>query len=140
MEEQQALASAERTKRKVYGEACRSWRASKGISQESMALQLGLRDAKTYSRYENGESAWSLDLLENIAKVVGAGSVPALLQQPYSVHVAHSNQTNSFSENNNYHEASAKEREQLLERINHLQEEVLFLRRQLEAALGTKRS
>lgn len=52
----------------VYGEACRQWRVNKGLSQEYMATQLGLRDAKAYQRYEAGESALTIPMLESIAK------------------------------------------------------------------------
>lgn len=33
-----------------------------------MATQLGLRDAKAYQRYEAGESALTIPMLESIAK------------------------------------------------------------------------
>jgi hypothetical protein len=108
-----------------------------------MARSLGLRDAKAVSRLERSESPWSLELLEGWAGVVEAGSVPNLLTQPDRMHIAHANQANPYGSNISYHEASAKEREQLLERIKHLEEEVLhlrksedFLREQLKKALG----
>lgn len=103
----------------------------KGISQQSMALKLGLADAKTYSRYECGELPWSLELLESIAVEVEAGSISNLLTSPERVHIAHANQANNFGQHNSYHEASAKEREQLLARIEHLEGEVRFLREHL---------
>jgi transcriptional regulator with XRE-family HTH domain len=130
-------------KRQAYGRSAQQWREMRGISQEAMARSLGLRDAKAVSRLERGESPWSLELLEGWAGVVEAGSVPNLLTQPDRVHIAHANQANPYGSNISYHEASAKEREQLLERIKHLEEEVLhlrkseeFLREQLKKALG----
>lgn len=118
----------------MYGDAVRSWRAMRGFSQDHMARKLGLRDSKAYSRYEKGESRFDLPMLEAIAIEVEAGSVANLLSSPDKVHIDHANQANSFSTNNNYHEASAKEREQLLARIQHLEEEVIFLRKQLETS------
>jgi hypothetical protein len=85
-----------------------------------------------------------LELLEGFAREVEAGSVANLLTQPDRVHIAHANQANPYGNNISYHEASAKEREQLLERIRHLEEEVLHLRKseeflheQLKKALGS---
>jgi transcriptional regulator with XRE-family HTH domain len=123
-----------KARRKVYGEACRRWRDMQGISQQSMAIRLGLTDAKTYSRYEGGDLPWTLELLEQVAREVEAGSVSNLLTSPDRVSIQHANQANNFSQTNNYHEASAKEREQLLARIEHLEGEVDFLRDQLRRA------
>ena len=102
-----------------------------------MALMLGLTDAKTYSRYEGGDLPWPLELLEQVAKEVEAGSVPNLLTSPDRVNIQHANQANNFGQNNNYHEASIKEREQLLARIDHLEAEVTFLREQLRRSQGS---
>ncbi len=123
-------------RRRAYGQACVKWREMRGISQVAMARSLGLNDAKAVSRLENGESPWTLELLEGISSVVEAGSVANLLTSPERVHIAHANQANPFGTNISYHEASAKEREQLLERIKHLEGEVEFLREELKAARG----
>jgi len=127
----------------IEGKALGKWRNMRSYSQDHMARQLGLKDSKSYSRYETGESRFDLPMLEAIAKLVEAGSVANLLNSPEKVHIEHANQANSFSSNNSYHEASAKEREQLLERVRHLEEEILhlrkgeeLLRKQLEALLG----
>jgi transcriptional regulator with XRE-family HTH domain len=123
---------ATKAKRQAYGRSAQQWREMRGISQDAMARALGLRDPKAVSRLEKGESPWSLELLEGWAAVVEAGSVPNLLTQPDRVHIAHANQANPFGTHITYHEASAKEREQLLERIKHLEEEVLHLRKSEE--------
>lgn len=123
---------ATKNKRQAYGRSAQQWREMRGISQEAMARALGLRNAKAVSRLEQGEAPWTLELMEGYAHEVGAGSVPSLLSQPDRVHIAHANQANPFGNNISYHEASAKEREQLMERIKHLEEEVLHLRKNEE--------
>jgi transcriptional regulator with XRE-family HTH domain len=144
MESYENNPDASKHKRQVYGKSAQQWREMRGISQEAMARSLGLRDAKAVSRLEKGESPWSLELLEGFAREVEAGSVANLLTQPDRVHIAHANQANPYGNIISYHEASAKEREQLLERIRHLEEEVLHLRKseeflheQLKKALGS---
>lgn len=133
-----------RDKRQAYGRSVQQWREMRGISQEAIARALGLRDAKAVSRLEKGESPWNLELLEAWAVVVEAGSVPNLLTQPDRVNNTPAFQANPFGPSISYQEASAKEREQLLERIKHLEEEVLhlrkseeFLREQLKKAQGS---
>lgn len=108
-----------------------------------MARALGLRDAKSVSRLETGGSPITLELLESWAAEVGSGSVTNLLTQPDRVHIAQANQADPYANTTAYHEASVKEREQLLERIKHLEDEVLhlrkseeFLREQLKRAQG----
>ncbi len=144
MESYQNKREATKVKRQDYGKSARQWREMRGISQEAMARALGLTDAKAVSRLENGESPWTLELLEAYAHEVEAGSVPNLLARPDRVHIAHANEANPYENHISYHEASAKERDQLLERIKHLEEEVLhlrrseeFLREQLKKALGS---
>lgn len=126
----------------VYGEACRQWRSMRGYSQEYMARQLGLRDQKTYSRYETGVVPLDLPMLEDIAKVVGAGTVGNLLSLGEKVSFKDSPQAHAFGSNSTYHATSEKEREfvEMLikekdDRIRELQEEIAFLRSQWEAAL-----
>lgn len=144
MESYENNPEASKHKRQAYGRSAQQWREMRGISQDAMARALGLSDAKAISRRERGEAPWSLDLLEKYAEVVDAGSVMNLLSPPDRVHIAHANQANPYGTNISYHEASAKEREQLLERIKHLEEEVLhlrkseeFLREQLKKAQGS---
>ena len=78
-----------------------------------------------------------------MSKHVDARAVAHLLSINWRPSSRNAPQAHSFSSNNSYHEASAKEREQLLERVRHLEEEFLhlrkgedFLRKQLEALLG----
>lgn len=59
------------------------------------------------------------------------------------MNIQHANQANSFSQHNNNHEASTKEREQLLARIDQYEvriaqydTEANFLREQLRRAQG----
>jgi len=93
-----------------------------------------MSSAKQYSRYETGESKVDMELLEKIAHEHEM-TVPELLSYDESVSFAHCKQANAFSSHSVFHEASDKEREQLLERIKHLEGEVDFLRKQLEQAL-----
>lgn len=126
-----------------YGEKIRKVRALRGYTQEYMAERLNLSNPKTYSRYETGETKLDLPQLEAIAKVLGM-SLMDLLSFDEKVLFHQCNDNTVVGMHNTYHEASAKEREQLLERIKHLEEEVLhlrkseeFLREQLKKAQGS---
>ncbi len=118
--------------KKLYGEPCRLWRTKEGLSQEVMAQQLGLRDGKTYQRYESGDSPFTLPLLEAIAQLVKAGTVSNLLSISERLSFHNSPQSHTFSSTNTYNESGAKEREQLLARITHLEEEVVHTRKSEE--------
>lgn len=119
----------------MYGEACRQWRVNKGLSQEYMATQLGLRDAKAYQRYEAGESTLTIPMLESIAKVVEAGTVANLLSIGDRLSFNQCNQANTFGPGNAYYESNAKLIDQLHEQIKRQDAEVAFLRKQLETTL-----
>lgn len=126
-----------------YGEKIRKVRVLRGYTQEYMAECLGLANPKAYSRYETGETKLDLPSLEAIAKVLGM-SLMDLLSFDEKVLFHQCNDNTVVGMHNTYHEASAKEREQLLERIKHLEEEVLhlrkseeFLREQLKKAQGS---
>lgn len=110
-----------------YGEKIRKVRALRGYTQEYMAEKLQLGNPKTYSRYEAGESKLDLNQLEAIADVLGM-SLMDLLSFDEKVLFHQCNDNNVVGVHNTYHEASTKEREQLLERIKHLEEEVVHLR------------
>jgi transcriptional regulator with XRE-family HTH domain len=95
-------------------EKIRDLRASKSISQEYMANQLGI-DTSSYHRLERGVSPLSVNRLEQIAKVLEMDIVSI---------ITFGNKTNveETPQNSNY--------------IKHLEEEVKFLRFQLQERLS----
>lgn len=52
-------------------------RKEKGLTQEQTAERLGM-NMRTYRRYELGESAMTLDLLERIAEALGVSALDLL--------------------------------------------------------------
>jgi len=114
--------------RNPYGEKIRKIRGLRGYSQEYMAEKLGLSSPKAYGRYETGEAKLDMPHLEAISKVFDM-QLNELLSFDEKVLFHQCNDNNVVGMHNTYHEASAKEREQLLERIKHLEEEVIHLRK-----------
>ncbi|MFT3885905.1 MAG: helix-turn-helix domain-containing protein [Flavobacteriales bacterium] len=111
------------------GEKIRKVRDLRGYSQEYMAEQLGVSQ-KQYGRYETGDTDPGVERLESIAKLLGLSLVD-LLSFDEKIFFNQCTQPNVYGANNTYHEASEREREQLLERIKHLEEEVAFLREEM---------
>jgi transcriptional regulator with XRE-family HTH domain len=109
-------------------------RRLKGYSEEYMAQQLGISQ-RQYSRYETGESAIAPEKLEAIANVLEC-ELQDLLSFDEKLFFTKCTGVVGINTNNTYHAASDKELQLLHERIKHLEEEVHFLRRQLEAKAG----
>lgn len=122
----------------VYGEKIRKVRMLRGYSQQYMAEKLRLSSPKHFSRYETGETKMDLPFMESIAEVLGM-SLIELLSFDEKVIFNHCAQHHVMGSHNTYHESGSKEREQLLERIKHLEDEVVFLREQLESASTSAR-
>jgi transcriptional regulator with XRE-family HTH domain len=115
-----------------YIEKIKSVRRLKRLTQQDMADRLGFNDVKEYGRVETGEKRLTLDLLEAIAEVFEL-SVTGLLGFDEKMIFDHCTQDHSmFGNSNQYHEANAALFAEMKERIKHLEEEVTFLRRQLE--------
>lgn len=110
----------------------------KEIKADDMAAQLGLSE-RQYRRYEQGESDWTLPLLEQVAAIFKM-TVPEVLSFDEKVFFNQCEQAHAFGTNNTYNASGIKEREQYEARIKHLEEEVAFLRAQLEKTLGAQRS
>jgi XRE family transcriptional regulator, regulator of sulfur utilization len=119
-------------KSNVYGEKCRKVRVLRGYSQDYMAQKLGLRDPKAYSRYETGETAMTLPMLEAIAEVFEMESAAHLMSFDDKAFFSQCTGAMGVHSQNTYNAASEKERELYEARIRHLEEEVLFLREQLK--------
>ena len=125
-----------------YGEKIRKIRGLRGYSQEYMAEQLGLGSAKTYGRYETGESKLDVPHLEAIAKVFDM-QLNELLSFDEKMFFNQCSQDHSqFGNGNQYHGINAALVVELKDRIKHLEEEILhlrkneeFLQEQLNAAL-----
>jgi transcriptional regulator with XRE-family HTH domain len=91
----------------------REVRSLKCISQEYMACQLGI-DTSSYHRLERGTSPLSIGRLERIAAVLNVSVVELLnLEKPIELQP---------SEQSNY--------------INHLENEIKFLRTQLQESIA----
>lgn len=95
-------------------EKIRDIRASKCISQEYMASQLGI-DTSSYHRIERGVTPLSVTRFERIAKVLDVDIITIISQ-------ANGNPKDSHKLNPGY--------------VKHLEEEVQFLRRQLQEKLA----
>lgn len=104
-------------------EKIRQW---KEIKVDDMAQQLGLSE-RQYRRYEQGESDWTLSLLEQVAGIFKM-TVPEVLSFDEKVVFHQCDQAHAFGSNNTYNAANAKERELYEARINELKELVLELK------------
>jgi transcriptional regulator with XRE-family HTH domain len=91
----------------------REIRSLKSISQEYMACQLGI-DTSSYHRLERGTSPLSIGRLERIALILNVQIVELLSQEA----VIHAN----VNDQSNY--------------ISHLEDEIKFLRNQLQEKLN----
>lgn len=116
------------------GEKVRKLRDLRGWSEEWMAQQLGMSQ-RQYSRYETGEAELKISLLDAISKLFGITTID-LLSFDERVFFSNCEQAHAFGSNNTYNASSLKEREQYEARIRHLEDEVAFLRSQLEKALS----
>jgi|TARA_B110000902_G_C13972701_1_gene461779 transcriptional regulator with XRE-family HTH domain len=111
----------------------RKIRDLKGFSQEYMAEKLNISQA-AYSKLEKNQNM-NFNKLEEVAKILELDSMDVLNFEDSHVFNNHDQQggntcsvlIQSFSEN---------ERVQFNERIKHLENEILFLRNQLESVLN----
>ena len=116
----------------VYGKKILTVRNAKGYSQEYMAQKLGLSDQSAYSKIEKGKTRLDLPMLEAIAKIFEM-SAPELLAFDEKAFFSQCTGAIGVHSHNTYHAASEKERDLYEARIKHLEGEVEFLRKELEA-------
>ena len=68
----------------------RAWRESKGLSQEDLAIQLGLRSKGRISRLERRAERWPTDLAIAVDRLSGGVvTVAELRPDLHDVHVIH---------------------------------------------------
>jgi transcriptional regulator with XRE-family HTH domain len=121
----------------VHSATIRRVRLIKEYNQEYMAERLGLATAKTYCRYETGETKLDIPHLEQISSVFDMSALD-LLSLDEKLFFNHCTQPMALGPNNVYHGLAEQEREGWTQRVKHLEEEVLYLREQLKAALERK--
>lgn len=97
-----------------------------------MAESLGLSQ-KQYSRVEASESGLTLKRLEEIAGLLGMSTID-LMSFDERAFFNQCTQRHVLGSHNTYNESNEKEVEVLRDRIDHLEEEVRFLREQLVKA------
>lgn len=113
------------------GTKIRKIRELKGFSQEFMALKLEMSQ-RQFSRIENDETDLSLSKLERISEVLEVTPNQLL---GFDEKFIFQNCENAFGTYQNYYAFSDKEREQYSSKIDHLENEILFLRTQLETII-----
>ena len=112
-------------------------RKHKGLTQQKMAELLGYNDAKDYSRIETGERRLTLELLDAIAQVFSMTMI-GLLSFDEKASFNQCTGAMSVHGDNTYHEANAALVVELKERIKAQQEEIAFLRGQVERLVVAK--
>jgi transcriptional regulator with XRE-family HTH domain len=119
----------------LVGRNIRHIRELKRWKQDYMASQLGISQ-KAYSKIENGETNISVNRIIEIAKILEV-DVADLLNQDGQVIIGKvtKNQSVNFAQGNvtNHNNGlEARERELYEKRIQHLEEEIAFLRKMME--------
>lgn len=115
------------------GTKIRKIRELKGLSQDYMATQLEFSQ-RAYSKLENNEIKLDWDRLTNIAKILGIDSVE-MVSFDDSLIFNNCSQSGKQHTFNNFPEML---QEQYEKQIAHLNEEIVFLRKQLEATRNNK--
>ncbi len=116
----------------VYTEKIKAIRKLKHLTQQNTADQLGYHDVKEYSRIETGEKRITLDLLEEIARVFEMTVIGLLAFDEKMVFNQCQQDHSMFGNGNHFHEANAALVAEFKDRIKHQDEEIAFLRRQVE--------
>ena len=124
---------------KDYIQNIKKIRESKGISQEYMAMELGISQS-TYTKVERGEVNLYVDRLLKIAKVLDVGLSKIFDENAAKIFNVNSNDSSSNTnqvqvvENlyNDNKDVLNKLQNVLEEENKHLKEEIAFLRRMVE--------
>ena len=101
-------------------------RELKDLSAESVATELGLSE-RQYRRYEAGETGWTLQLLESVAKLFKM-TVPEMLSFDEKMFFQQCTGLVGLNTNNTYNAPGEKEREQYEARIKELHERIAELK------------
>jgi len=117
----------------VIGETVSELRRMMGFSEEYMGQQLGLSQ-RQYSRYETGEAQFNVQQLEVVSKLFGMSPVQ-LLSFDKKAYFQQCTGAMGVNSQNTYNAASEHERALYEARIKHLEEEIHFLRKQIEGLM-----
>lgn len=118
-------------------ENIRKIRELKSYSQEYVAGKLDL-SVRAYSKIENGETQLTINRLNQISEILEVTPQQVLgFDERFIFSHCENPVGMSGTNHNEYYAFSEKERMQYEERISHLEEEVSFLRKQLEKVLSS---
>lgn len=120
-----------RDKNKPYRDKIKAVRHWFGLTQQEVADRLAFQDVKEYGRLETGEKRLTLDLLDAIAGVFNMSLVELLSIDERTLPGQSIDQAR-VDGSTAPHKDIDKELALAYERINHLEGEVEFLRKQLE--------
>jgi len=112
-------------------------RRLRGYSEEYMAQRLGVSQ-RQYSRYETGESTLAPEKLTVVCEVLEVEQED-LLNFDERLVFNHCHQANTFGPGNASYEGGTALIEQLREQVRHHQDEITYLRKQLEASIAGKK-
>lgn len=110
------------------GNKIRQKRMEKGLSQNYIALQIGVSE-KTYRRIENGESPLDIERLKSIADVLQVEPLELIDSESSPVFNSYHQKGGNA---NIFVSFSEKEKELYENRIKHLEAEVIFLQELLK--------
>lgn len=113
------------------GQNIRKIRDLKGYSQEFMALELEISQ-RNYSRIENNELELHLNRLEKICKILDVSPQEIL---DFDAHLIFKRNGDICGMKQNYYVNLERAQEQYENQIRYLNEEVAFLRKQLESLI-----
>lgn len=116
------------------GNNIRKIRELKNYSQEYLANKMEISQ-RQLSRIENNESELTISKLEIISNILEVSPNQLL---GFDEKFIFQNCKTAFGTNQNYYAFSDKERNQYNSRINHLEEEIKYLRKQLENLISKK--
>lgn len=126
--------------RNPYGRIIKEVREDQHLTLQNMADSLGLSGPKTYQRYETGETRPTLEFLEATAQIFRM-SLAEMLNYRKGPVFNQCQQANTFGRGNAYYETNTKlvaalesNVKSLEARGKHLEEEVAFLRGELQHA------
>lgn len=109
------------------GDKIRKVRELRGFSQQYMADNLNVSQ-KAYSKLESDETKVNLDHVSKISTILDVDPLQLLTFDENQIF----NSCNNSGNHNTYYAYSEKERDLYEQRIQHLENEVEFLRRQLD--------
>lgn len=124
-------------RRRAAGETIRKLRNLRGWSEEYVAMQLGISQ-RQYSRLETGQAELKLSQLDAISGLLGLSTIDLLSFNERILFEARE-EHDVADPNNGINKPPLPVQEQYEARIDHLEKEIVFLRKQLELAILRKR-